>query len=338
MENLTDMVSPFGGGMLENLSRFLGESPDATQRALKSVLPTAGYAVADYGSTQSGAQNLIDGFANQRLPAMDVEGVSRSLSDPDATQRLMSSSGGFLQNIVGGRMGGIVDALSTQTGMGGAGIMKLLSLAAPLVLGSISRRVREGNLDAGSLSGFLSQQKTQLGQLLPGGVGNVLGASASRSVVPRSPVEQRVPQRSSMRLGWAIVALAALFAVITFMGRGNRRASVQGRTPTTVGARKATGELPLKDNLNTWFSGAEPSGRFVLKDPDRSAADLSAALLAHPNAQISIESAASSDETAMKRATSLKDKLVSQGVPADRIDIRSRVESGADHMEAVITR
>jgi hypothetical protein len=269
---------------------------------------------------------------------MDVEGLGRSLSDPEATQRLMSSSGGFLQNIVGGRMGGIVDALSTHTGMGGAGIMKLLSLAAPLVLGAISRRAREGNLDASSLSGFLSQQKSQLGQLLPAGVGNVLGFSPSRSVVPRQAVEPRVPQRPSMRLGWAIVALAALFAIITFMGRGNRRASVQGRTPTTVAARKATGEVPLKDNLNTWFAGAEPSGRFVLKDPDKSAADLSAALLAHPNAQISIESVGSSDETAMKRATMLKDKLVSQGVTPDRIDIRARVESGADRVEAVITK
>jgi hypothetical protein len=338
MKDLTELTSMLPTGILDNLSRVVGESPVTTARALKTVVPATGYVISDYGSSETGARSLLDGLSNNRYQTVDAEGLGRSLTDPEGARRLMDSGSGFLQGILGNRGSGIVDALSSHSGVGSGAVSKLMALAAPLALGMISRHARENNLDAAGLSSFLGQQKSRLGQLLPGGIGNLLGAAPSPS---RGLVTQgHAPTRPGTRWGWAIAAAVALIVAIGLLGRGNRRERVQGRTPTPVTVRTRAGDPALKDRLNAYFSSADPSRHFTIRDDDADVKELSDAMAAHPDASLVINAISSKPggEAALRRANDVKDQLVKSGVPAPRIQTGTRVESGSDRLEATLTR
>nr|UXE44859.1 hypothetical protein Hi04_10k_c3807_00024 [uncultured bacterium] len=348
MENLSDM-GEVRGGVLTTLSRFVQESPEATQRALRGALPTATYAVAEYGSTEAGAGTLLDGFANNRLPTPDVEGLGRQLSEPDTAQRAVSESHGFLRGILGDRMGPVVDALASQCGVSNAAMSKIFAVAAPLALGAIGRRARADNLDARGLAMFLSQQKAQVARMVPAGIGGVLGVASSAPSaepvrVPSRPAVREtdpVVSRPGARWGWALAALAAIIAVVALMGRGNRQyPAVQGRNTAPSQRGGETGnEGTFKDRLNGYLSGDDPAPRrFVMKDSYVN--DLSAAMLSHPGTHLTIEgfSSETGAESALKRANDLKDQLVKKGVQAQRVETDSRVTTTGDRLEVVVKR
>jgi hypothetical protein len=100
------------------------------------------------------------------------------------------------------------------------------------------------------------------------------------------------------------------------------------------------GASSLRMSMDSYFSGNEPSQRFVLNDADANGNDLSAELLAHPGSSVTIESVSvpGRGQVAMQRARDLKDRLVSQGVSADRINTQLREENGRDHLEVVLSR
>ena len=132
MENLPDFGEPLKGGLLDNLSRFTGESPEATQRAFHAALPASMYAISDYGSTASGASSLLDGFRGGKLPELGVESLGSVLSDWQATDRWSTAGGSFLDKILGPKLNLVLGALSNSAGVTLGAMAKIVSLAAPL--------------------------------------------------------------------------------------------------------------------------------------------------------------------------------------------------------------
>jgi outer membrane protein OmpA-like peptidoglycan-associated protein len=244
MEGISNLgQSLLSGGLLNTISRFVGGSPEATKKTFGAALPASMYAIADHGSTEVGARSLLDGLRSGQAPQMEVGDLERTLADPQASDRLMTSSGGFLERLLGNRAGGLFDALSSFGGLGSGACSKVMALAAPLAMGLIGRRAREGNLDAGGLSRFLRDQKPSLASQLPGPLRSVMGLPAAERVVEPIGEERRRREvqpthitAGRKRSWWPFVlaGLAALVGILWLAGRPRRAVAPTARGPEPV--------------------------------------------------------------------------------------------------------
>jgi outer membrane protein OmpA-like peptidoglycan-associated protein len=249
-------------GLFDTIAHFIGGSPDATKKTYEATMPTAMYSLAQHGSTESGAQGLLDGLRSGKLPQLDAQDLGRTLADPQASDRLMTSSGDLLERLLGGRLGGLLDALSSIGGLGRGGSSKLLALAAPLALGVIDKVARHGNLGARGLSGLLASQMPQLAEKVPPSIARTLGLGAEETYagqVEARPKVIRADQprareafgraaparaRGERRPGWMLLTLVALLGLGWLLSRSLRHQPPQVAVPTPTVPAPSFGRRP----------------------------------------------------------------------------------------------
>jgi outer membrane protein OmpA-like peptidoglycan-associated protein len=268
MERDDNLEAPqIHGGLFDTITRFIGGgSSDATKKTFEAAIPTAMLALAHHGSTERGAQGLLDGMRDGRFPQLDAQDIGRTLGDPQASDRLMASSGGMLEHLLGGRMGGVLDGLSSHGGLGRGGSSKLLALAAPLALAVIGKRAREGQHDARGLSGFLLTQTSRVAMLVPPSIARSFGFEGAPPARPTGETHEGEvePRPRAVRTeepsyrgaraggerhegrhhwGWLALALAAILGVGWAVSRALRpeapQLATRGAPSTTFGRRGA---------------------------------------------------------------------------------------------------
>jgi outer membrane protein OmpA-like peptidoglycan-associated protein len=327
--------------MLDTISRFVGGHPEAVKKTLGAALPASMLGIAEHGSTEIGAGQLLAGLRSGETPQLDVADLGRTLDDPQASDKLLSSSSSFLEKTLGGKLGGIVGALSSFGGADGGVTRKLLALAAPLAMGVISRHARENNLDAKGLSGFLSSQKSKVATMVPGPLRSALGVAPPREELPRVPVEHH----AMSPWVWALPLLAALLGLGWLLGHSTRMPThrvLVSPPPPQIAAPPVSGVStsslrPVEDYLASGQTGPRrfsldgltfaPQGTQLSPEGEATARQLAATLKAHPGASIRVEgygdpggSADVNREISQARANSVRDALIANGVSADRIE------------------
>jgi OmpA-OmpF porin, OOP family len=333
------------GGLLDSISRFVGGDRDTTRKTLSAALPTTMYGIADRGSTEVGAAGLLDELKSGRAPQVDISELGSLLGDPQRSQQLVTSSGGFLERMLGPKLGTLLGALSSFGGGDRGVTSKILSLAAPLALGVVGKRVHEGGLDAGGLASFLGDQKSKVASMIPGPLRQTLGLPAAPDVeVPRA-VEQRMPAAAEARVprvvrpvsaphrfSWPlalIIVLAALIGLGWLLANGVGRRAVRPTTtlptvtapPSSIADYLASGQTAPRSFALTGvgFGSGESS---LSPRSQRGVSDLAATLKAHPNASVRLIGSgdiAGDRALGQARASAVKGALVTDGVPAERI-------------------
>ncbi len=236
----------FQGKLFDRVSQWLGESPEKTRRGVQDALPATMIGVAEEAAGEAGAAGLLDHLREGRYPQLDsAEDIGRALESPQATDRMVRSSEGFMGRIFGGRLGSIVDGISQHSGVSRGASSKLLSLMLPLVLGLLRKRAVSEGLDAGGLRSLLGEQKKLASSALPGGLAGLFGGrgdEAGRVVEARpvqtapsriSEVARQVPRLAAAGpsrpgglgrwIPWLLAAVAAILGISWLAGRGRQR-------------------------------------------------------------------------------------------------------------------
>jgi outer membrane protein OmpA-like peptidoglycan-associated protein len=331
------------GGMLDTISRFVGGHPEAVKKTLGAALPASMLAIAEHGSTEIGAGHLLAGLRSGETPQIEVGDLGRTLADPQAGEKLVSSSGSFLEKTLGGRLDGILGALSSFGGGDRSVTRKLLALAAPLAMGVIGRQARDQNFDAKGLSAFLSSQKSKVATMVPTPLRSLLGVEREplRAEPARAPAE---PHGLSPWV-WAVPLLAALIGLGWLLGHSSpvpRGRVVQAPPPPQIAAPPVSGVAttslrPVDDFLASGQSGPRrftldgltfaPGGTQLSPEGEATARQLAGTLKAHPGASVRVEgygdpgtTADVNRELSQARADSVKAALIANGVSANRIE------------------
>jgi len=253
MENVMEMVQgPLMGELFSKISGFFRESPDGVKRGFERAVPLSMAGLAERASTQEGAQELLSTFKGGQYPHLDPSELGRAVADPDTAAGVARSSEGFLSRLFGNKQRGVVDGLASSAGVSPSSASKLLGLALPMVLGFVGKQAVSRNMDPSGLRGFLSSQRRQMGDVLPGSLSSVVGGGAEPHAAgsARHPIAyaDAIPTHKPRIGPWVLLALAIAAALVLLMvTRGARReARPVSRTPQTQEFTRVSRPLALQ--------------------------------------------------------------------------------------------
>jgi len=194
---------------------------------------------------------------------VDASEVASAVLDPTRAssemRSLLNSGNEFLAHAFGANQTPIFDSVAKSTGLGFNAISALMSVAAPLMMTSLGRLVREDRLDPAGLGRILTHEAGDVQGMLPPGVSALVGAgsatAASRplamnvfrdeSPAPPPLSVTAIPQRRRS-LAWLWVIPLALLALFIW--------GVRARHPVTTafrpGAPNAVAPAPGRTVVN----------------------------------------------------------------------------------------
>lgn len=159
-------------------------------------------AASQYGESESGISKAISGL----LPAV-VGGMANNADKPGVLDAITgAASSGMLGNLLGGtsnnslittvltaifgdKIGGIVNAISTYSGVSNSTSSSLLNMVTGATLGSVGKYAADNNIGASGITSLLHDQKGIVSSLLPAGlslaslgIGNLFGGHEAETV------------------------------------------------------------------------------------------------------------------------------------------------------------
>jgi len=358
---IEDQLTPKTVGPISNA---IGETPEATKSALGTAVPgLLGSLLGKVSSSPSGATdlfNMLKQGGGQGAWPQSVGEVTQGMTGgaPSTAQQSL------LGSLLGSKLGPVADFISSHTGVRSGSAMSLLGMAAPMLMGALSKQVSAQGLSAGGLGQMLSSQVPYLKDALPPGLANTLGinnvlsgtqkiAQPAEAALRQAPSASRPPVRGGGALKWAGAA-----AVLALLGwfistHSNRGRGVGGTSETnlnTVATGGGYGHADLSslhlapggvaDNLAKAISsgdwnktidlqgfGTDSTG--ALTDSAKAGVgEVGKVLSAVPSAKVRITGHGETEEAGVNQANSIKSALVSAGISEDRISTSGQAGSG----------
>lgn len=159
------------------ISEFLGESTEGTQSAIGAALPTLLGSVMEKASTTEGAGSLLNLLKDGGHDGSLLGNLGGLLGSGDGISSLLSGGSGILSTILGPKVGGIVDLIASVSGIKKSSSSSLLSLAAPILMSVIGKKVSSEGMGVSGLVNMLMGQKDAVTAALPSGASSLLNIS-----------------------------------------------------------------------------------------------------------------------------------------------------------------
>lgn len=326
---LSTMSSLANDSLITKASAAFGEPASGVGTALRMAGPALLAGIMKKGASPGGIADL---FATITGPGIDENILTKApnlLGNSTRLNQTMSAGESMLSGIFGNRVDGIGTALSQVAGVKPASALKLLAFAAPILAGVMKSFVAKRGLGAAGLASALAQERD-----------SIVGAGLDPKLTAAMGIDdlkQTVDSFSSAagRQTDRAASAATDFAQQTY---SNARPVVRrtGWWPWAVGAAAAAVGLLLLANvfsprterpealaINVYFDRDQAT---IDNDDHRAIAAAAASAQASGAAVTVTPVAATNDaneqQLATERAATIRDALVSEGVPNDKILLR----------------
>ena len=167
-EQLSDNV-------LSNVSNLVGgEKTETIQKGLMAAAPALLGGIMDKASTTEGAASIF----NMLGDGAEMGNLSNALgAGGEKSDGFLNKGLDFVKNILGDKASGVIDLVSSVSGMGKDSSSSILSVAGS-VLGGVLGKQKSSGMDLGSFVGMLSGQGSFLDKFAPVGLASLLGLSS----------------------------------------------------------------------------------------------------------------------------------------------------------------
>jgi OmpA-OmpF porin, OOP family len=163
--------------VLSAASSFLGESESKTSSGMSAAIPAIlGGLMSKAG--QSGGGELISGLLGAQEPSL-LDNVAGLFGGGESSNNALGLGGNILKMVMGDKLGGVVDLITSVSGLGKGSAGNLLSMAAPVVLGLLGKH---GGGSVSGITNLLGGQGDFLKAAAPAGLGSLLGLGGLGSV------------------------------------------------------------------------------------------------------------------------------------------------------------
>lgn len=175
--NLLDFVkSQISSALMTKTAGLVGENASATQKALDVLLPSVLGGMANQATTLSGADNLLGEINKGGHDGSIFDALSYLLNGGLETQALLKNGDNIAQSLFGNKLNGIVNWVGNHAGIKPRSASSLLNLAAPIIMGAVSKQMDSSRTASGLVS-LLGSQLPFLKNVLPSELVGVLGLS-----------------------------------------------------------------------------------------------------------------------------------------------------------------
>jgi hypothetical protein len=178
-QSIFDMLSgQLGGQALEMIESQLGADRSQVEKAVPAALGSLMTGLARNAQSSDGASALASALSKDHDGSI-LDNLSSVLSTAE-----QGSGAGILGHVFGGKQGAVQSALGQSTGLGAGSIGKLLTMLAPLVMGALGKKQRQGGLDPSDLGGLLRQEQQSAARQAPdlGLLGSLLDADGDGDI------------------------------------------------------------------------------------------------------------------------------------------------------------
>ena len=263
-ETVKDYLTP---DVMQKLGSLGGDTPENTRRAMDSIIPTVLSGAAKLADSPGGDNQLMSLINKQTSDGNILGNLAGQLSGGNATQALMNSGRDAAKGLFGGKLNSVIDTLASSLGIKSSSIASLLAIATPLVMGVLGKERSARGLGASGLASLLGGERSILSQMLPAGLGSVLGwgdAGRPEQRVAEAPHYDAPRYEPSRTYGvseqkrsdwwiWPVVGLAALgFLLYNFWPR----ATVVPEE--TVAKQEVKPETPVREDRTATLQGPAP--------------------------------------------------------------------------------
>jgi len=244
-------------------------------------------------------QDVYNAVTNSANDGRVVDNPSELIGASDTGSPISSLGGQFVSTVFGDRASAVNDVIARSSGLRANVVGTLMTqFAAPLVLGVLGKRVREGGLNAESFSRLIADERTSIDRAAVAGLSSALGAERTfaREVDTEVRREAQVADQAMRDSGlepekknrwfWPTVATVGALALLwAIWPRSHKpgaasmdtaRSTYSGgevANPYAMPAPTATAKVTLPDGSVLNVAEVGPEGRLVgfLKDPSKSA-------------------------------------------------------------------
>ena len=157
--NIIDLIKgQLGPALISQAASQLGESESGISKAISGLLPAVVGGMAN-NADQPGVLDSITGAASS--------GMLGNLLGGSTNNSLITT---VLTAIFGDKIGGIINAISTFSGVSNNSSTSLLNMVTGATLGSVGKYAADNNLGASGVTSLLHDQKGIVSSLLPAGL------------------------------------------------------------------------------------------------------------------------------------------------------------------------
>lgn len=230
-DSLATAVSP---AQMEALARLLGDTPEATARAMAAAVPAVMGALANRAT--HGGMDEVMALAGPILADGDpLDQFGAALGDSSVRGHLMAEGQALLDGLLGPGSGALAGALSQQTGTRAHSVAEVLKLAGPVGLGVAARQLG-GTVSADALAALLASERPALLAGLSPRVAPLVAASAAEPVPLHGTAAEGAAgaaQSAGRWVPWLAAAVVAIVVVASFRAFDEKGGGRVPRTATT---------------------------------------------------------------------------------------------------------
>jgi OmpA-OmpF porin, OOP family len=198
-----------------DVAHALGQPEQSVSRGMETSVATLMAGMASKSQDSGTLQKVLDTVSGAG-GEFSWSQMAGSLAAPSSSA--MTAGKRVLSTLFGSKENAVVNGISKASGLTTPGsALTMLSLAAPVVMSFLTRRLRDGGMNIGSLGGLLARESGAIQNALPAGMHELFwpaGTTTVKETVVKeqvSPVIAQAVKQERSGSGWlAAVALAAL--------------------------------------------------------------------------------------------------------------------------------
>lgn len=275
--NLIDTAKGlFTDELVKKASNYLNESESGVVKAIAGILPVVLSGFVNKVANHEGAD-----FVAQTAKQQNESGVLSNLESFFGNDggSLLNKGAGLLNSLFGNKLEGITGLLSNFAGVKNASVSSLMSMAAPAIMGLLGKHTSDNNLNTGSLTTLLNNQKSAINAALPSGLNlsSVLGnfGGIENTIAQHTHQQTGTADKKGNAMRYILpVILFALLAMASYYFKGCNKNPEMITTTTESSSTKHESSEVKKPTVNITGKIDSLTGDFIYNTGNMVSIDL----------------------------------------------------------------
>lgn len=212
---------------VEGIAASLGAGGDSVNQGLKSSIASVLGGLVSKSGDPAALRSMLDLAPSSEHPLEDVANAAYDTNSP-----LLTAGPRILSSLFGNKTSAVTEAVAAQSGLRSGSASTILSMAAPMVMGFLSRLVTHQGLSMSGLGGLLQRESGAIRGFLPAGLANML---LPATATPGVPVAAQAAQGQHASRWLPLLLLAILVPGILWLVNQARKPSTPAVAPAVNG-------------------------------------------------------------------------------------------------------